>query len=119
MVRALLQLTKKLIEHVKREYARFTSLEDEGDTIKWRKYKSFYFINYSIVFLLSRFFFKYSIPFFNRNTAPNISCISAIELRDEVNSGEIRRSARHSGYDNYLFLLQYVKVNLVGKKEGN
>ena len=77
MVRALLQLTKKLIEHVKREYARFTSLEDEGDTIKWRKYKSFYFIDYSIVFLLSRIFFNTVFPFLTV-TLPLIYLVSRL-----------------------------------------
>ena len=37
-------------------YARLTSLGDEGDTIKWRKYKKLYFIVYYIVFLLSCIF---------------------------------------------------------------
>ena len=37
-------------------YATLTSLGDEGDTVKWRKYKSFHFIVYFIVFLLSCIF---------------------------------------------------------------
>ena len=60
-------------------YARLTSLGDEGDTIKWHKYKNFYFIVYYIVFLLSCIFLI--LTFLTVTLPPKISCISICEMK--------------------------------------
>ena len=60
-------------------YARLTSLGDEGDTVKWRKYKSFHFIVYFIVFLLSCIFLIFT--FLTVTLPPKISCRSICEMK--------------------------------------
>ena len=60
-------------------YAKLTSLGNEGDTIKWRKYKSFYFIVYYNVFLLYCIFLI--LNFLTVTLPLKISCRSICEMK--------------------------------------
>ena len=102
-------------------YARLTSLGDEGDTIKWHKYKNFYFIVYYIVFLLSCIFLI--LTFLTVTLPPKISCISICEMK--WTQGKSDKAWEDLGNEARAILVKIiyssykcVKVNLL-KKEGN
>ena len=101
-------------------YARLTSLGDEGDTIKWHKYKNFYFIVYYIVFLLSCIFLI--LTFLTVTLPPKISCISICEMK--WTQGKSDKAWEDLGNEARAILVKIiyssykcVKVNLLKKEE--
>ena len=99
-------------------YARLTSLGDEGDTIKWRKYRKFYFIVYYIVFLLSCIFLI--LTFLTVTLPPKISCISICEMK--WTQGKSDKAWEDLGNEARAILVKIiyssykcVKVNLLKK----
>ena len=99
-------------------YATLTSLGDEGDTIKWRKYKKFYFIVYYIVFLLSCTFLI--LTFLTVTLLPKISCISICEMK--WTQGKSDKAWEDLGNEARAILVKIiyssykcVKVNLLKK----
>ena len=99
-------------------YARLTLLGDEGVTIKWRKYKKFYFIVYYIVFLPSCIFLI--LNFLTVTLPPKISCISICEMK--WTQGKSDKAWEDLGNEARAILVKIiyssykcVKVNLLKK----